>query len=312
MSSNIDVPAMVASDRTAVALLGPALIGWVIQILIAGICISIFYSYVRDGHFARESTSVKRLITTVFGLNCLIAFCSGESIFVWGTSQARSEVSLHRFKPLGCLQPALSGAVGFGTQGWFARRSALLFENRSCKLFFLATVGVIMLTSFAGAIGASYFDFVSISPTNSKSICTVWKITNALFLWGSAFVDSINTSVLCFLLATKVAHFNQRTDSLLKKIMVLSIETALYTTVAAIVAAVVVLTYINPTSSTTVAVSWAFWVPLPSLYTLSLLTTLVSRERHNEDSRKHPVVGELEFIHTGNHTTRVVPIQSFH
>lgn len=31
------------------------------------------------------------------------------------------------------------------------------------------------------------------SPTNSKSICTVWKITNALFLWGSAFVDSINT-----------------------------------------------------------------------------------------------------------------------
>lgn len=38
------------------------------------------------------------LVTGVFGLNCILAFCSGESIFTWGTGQDRTVATLMGFK----------------------------------------------------------------------------------------------------------------------------------------------------------------------------------------------------------------------
>lgn len=114
---------------------GPLFVAWSLQLFLAGICVTAFYYYVRDGHLSRDSTHVKIVAVSVLGLNTAIGLFCGVLIFQSGVSQNRSTDQLWSSSVLLCLQPTFAAMVGFLVQGWFARRGSLV------SLFFFGSYG---------------------------------------------------------------------------------------------------------------------------------------------------------------------------
>lgn len=278
MDPNADVPGWLAPQRVAIGILGPPFVGWVLQVFMGGICVTVFYNYVRSGQLSRDTTVIKTLAITIFCMNIAIAFFCAETIFRWGTTQQRTTDQLWSQTTLDCLQPAFAGSVEFLVQAWFTRRASMLFKRRPYKWGFImiATLGIV--AAFAGSLGITYLNFCYADGLGGNYYARFYEITNAIWLWSACLVDILNSATLCYLLKTHVVGFNEATDSLLLQIIKLSVETASYTALVAFSAAVVSAS-VNNDSFQTADLNYIFWVPLPSLYTLSFLTTLASRDR---------------------------------
>lgn len=286
-NANADVESMIAPQRVAIGILGPCLVAWCSQLFLSGICLSSFYHYARQGHFSRDTARIKLFVTTVVGLNVIMGFCSGVDIFRWGTTQERTSVQLWSQTIMDCLMPTMGSIAAFLVQGWFLRRTTLLFQRRRSAVFFSVLVFTGMVAALGGAIGTTYFNFVYASGVENDNLVRSYSIVESVWLWASAAVDVCVSGTLCYLLQAHVAGFSERTDSTLLKIMKLSIETASYTAVAASIAAIVSVS-VNTASYFTGDINYVFWIPLPSLYTLSLLTTLESRDRLAKDLNDPP------------------------
>lgn len=290
MDPNADVAGTLARQRVAIGILGPCFVGWCLQLWLSGVCTTAFYSYAKRGHFSRDTLTIKTFTAFVFILNTVLAFCSGVEMFHWGSTQTRTSAELWTQTPLDCLLPFLTGLMAFLVQGWFLRRTALLFRTRTSAIVFTAVVFLLQLTALAGSIGVAYLNFITNSNSASNDGARYYAITNSLWLWSSCTVDVGISGTLSYLLKAHVVGFNQKTDSTLVKIIKLSIETASYTAVMASIAAIISDVTINTSSFFTADIIYAFWVPLPSLYTLSLLTTLESRDRLSQELTGLPVI----------------------
>lgn len=65
-------------------------------------------------------------------------------------------------------------------------------------------------------------------PNSSEVLARPYKIVSSVWLWASCVVDLSNTTVLYYLLRTHVVGYNERSDSLARRISRLAIETASY------------------------------------------------------------------------------------
>ena len=110
----------------------------------------------------------------------------------------------------------------------------------TCELEFRLNEGFLMWTRlpFQGGAGG-----------DDKSLAI--RLATGVWLWASAVVvsqsiprtenvsitlssqDITNTATLCVLLRSRVKGYNQNTDSVIKSLMLLAVETAAYTTVIA-------------------------------------------------------------------------------
>ncbi|GAA5918561.1 hypothetical protein JCM6882_002336, partial [Rhodosporidiobolus microsporus] len=99
----------------------------------------------------------------------------------------------------------------------------------------------------------------------------------AIWLWSSTGVDVLISLALACTLRSRIAGFNSRTDGLLKRLIVVALQTAAYTAVISLVGAAVATAFENAHDYHTSAAGFAFWLPLPALHAISLYTTLSSR-----------------------------------
>lgn len=140
-----------------------------------------------------------------------------------------------------------------------------------------------MVTALCGGIGVTYFNVRSNQPgTYNASLSTGFRVSTEVWFWGSCLTDILNTASLCTLLRTKVVGFNSRTDGVLKSVMKLAVETASYTAFVALIAAITSAAT-DPLSPYSGDIIYTFWLPLPSLYCLSLFRTLAARDQLRKD-----------------------------
>jgi hypothetical protein len=95
---------------------------------------------------------------------------------------------------------------------------------------------------------------------------------------SSTVSDLMITVTLCITLRKRIAGFNKNTDKLLSRLIQLSIETAAYTTCLSLSAAIYSIFTIQTTYFSESA-PYAFWLPLPGAYAVSLFATLATRSR---------------------------------
>ncbi|KAM0754600.1 hypothetical protein T439DRAFT_377055 [Meredithblackwellia eburnea MCA 4105] len=266
-----------ASQQVASALLTPCFIGWSLHSFLCGIVLSNFYHYIKRGLFSRDKTHIKIAVVLVVAGDVAITTINLVENNYWGSTQYRSAANLATSIWIDTLPTLISPGIGLIVQSFFAHRSYKLIKSRRWKAIWAVCIGLSIAFSFAAGIAtfASYARYL----TNTVEAGLPLTYANCLAAWflSATVVDVANSGVLCFLLYSKIAGFNKNTDNILFYLIRLAIQTASYTAIVAL--ATTILDFVlNPNSYLTEDISFATWIPIPSLYALSLFTTLSARD----------------------------------
>lgn len=102
-------------------------------------------------------------------------------------------------------------------------------------------------------------------------------IATAMWLIGGAFADIQISAALVSQLVKRIRGFSSSTDSTLRSLITVSLSSASYTAVMALIAAI--LNFAIPPDSLYINTTIAFFTPIPSLYALALFSNLNAREK---------------------------------
>ncbi|GAA6030174.1 hypothetical protein JCM8097_009298 [Rhodosporidiobolus ruineniae] len=274
-SASLDYQTYIAKQDVATAILVPYLVGLIAQVLLIGVFLTLFTSYVQTD-FKHHSRKVRAVMWIVFllTLGCLGMSC--EEIIDTGASQERSSEKLFSGPAQSNVLPVLTALTGSVCQGFLMCRAALLINNRTTRYIFGAFTTALILLSLAGATLFSGMGFLIVA----GSTATPLKYSTALAIWlfSGAAADLAISIALAWTLNSRIMGFNERTDSLLKRLILVALRTAAYTSIISIAGAAIAtaIEYSKPDVHTASA-GFAFWLPLPALHAISLYTTLCTR-----------------------------------
>ncbi|GAA6033901.1 hypothetical protein JCM8097_000394 [Rhodosporidiobolus ruineniae] len=150
-----------------------------------------------------------------------------------------------------------------------------MFRNRMLRYVFIAAVSVVALFVMTAGFLYHFGNINAIQPWN-------WSLSLAVAMWSNAKVDIAISVALACTLRQRIAGFSTKTDSLLVKLITTALQTASYTTILSIVGAATAAAC-GDWNPHYLFLNYAFWLPLPACYGVSLYTTLNVRRRTEDD-----------------------------
>lgn len=266
-----------AEQKYADSIIGPVIIGSMVNIFLFGIALQAYINYSYSSFYQRDSRRTKLLfwVVCVFGLFEIALNVVG--IYNYAVSQKRDLMTLEATSMVANLQPTVAGVVAVLVQCFLTHRAGTLFNSRLGRGIFHGIVGFGILAGILGAICVSAVTFSYTLGRRKALEYLTYNQAVAIWTWSSAAVDIAITLSLFLTLRKHIAGFNQEMDSILVKLMRLGLWTALPSTCLALAAAIASLT-LKTHNVLTCSITAAFFLPLPSLYCLSLIKTLSYRE----------------------------------
>ncbi|BGO92252.1 hypothetical protein NBRC10512_001202 [Rhodotorula toruloides] len=266
-----------SEQREIIALLLPQAIGSQVSLLFFGVYIVLHWNYVSNELYPRLSTSVKTTLWAVFLCTTAFELVQAADTLYWMVTANRTVEHIFNGVALDSVIPLVAACVGVPVQCLLAIRAGALLRTRWIRWAFWSVVGVGIVTAFAGAVlmCATFMMYVvgtieNIAPLTYNNAASIW-------LWTSAFVDLAISICLTITLSRRIQGFNDSTDSLLRKLIKVSLKTAAYTALLAVGGAIVA-SATNDNDVNAAYAHFAFWFPLPPCYALSLYTTLTTRK----------------------------------
>ncbi|KAK4333244.1 Proteophosphoglycan ppg4 [Rhodotorula toruloides] len=263
-----DVPAMIARQSVSTAILGPYMAGLAVQLFLDGIYVSLFLNYAHELNKHGKRGKWASWIVFISVLACV--GLSIEEVFDTGVSQARDAAAMYMGTPQCNLSPLFAGLTGAVCQTFLMSRTGALIEKPWVRFAFYALVSSLVLLALAGSVLFSVIGFLIV----------YGKAVPMHIFTAEAFADIIVSAALAYTLthrASGIAGFNSTTDSLVKRLVRVSLQTAAYTSVVSLVGASLATHYQGVDDYHTQAIGFAFWLPLPALHAISLYTTLATR-----------------------------------
>ncbi|EMD33486.1 hypothetical protein CERSUDRAFT_87332 [Gelatoporia subvermispora B] len=263
-------------------ILGPILMGTVVNIFLMGIMLVQCYIYFE--RFKGDKYWMRPLVWFLLLIDALgscfdIAMTYNYLVTNFGNVAAIAVTNIG-ITPY----PFLTGITAFVVQCFFAWRIKLLIKSNLLAYFIVALSLLQLLASLGTMIGGIIVkDFASL--IKIKQISLVW-------LFGSVVTDIIITVSLVWFLRRHKTGFST-TDHITDRIIRLTLQTGLLTTTCALG---VVIAYL--VSDTTMHL--AFGLPLSKLYTNSLMSSLNARKGWNPS----------DFAESGTSTSRSTRIQT--
>ncbi|KAI5481615.1 hypothetical protein MNV49_002841 [Pseudohyphozyma bogoriensis] len=262
---------------TVDSIMGPAFVGWTVDLIFYGAVMATAFSYITSPLFAKDTKWIKALLIAVLLLSSVQSALEFTSLYHYATWQIRDADTLFAQTEFDCFATFAVGLEGAIVQTFLSLRASALFENRIYKVIYFTFVALGVLCGLIGSWCYLILSFMLRANMLEKALPMSFPVATGMWLWGSAFVDVLITVSLCVLLNKRIIGYNSSTDGVLRKIMRLAIETASYTAIAATIGAI--LSYAFPADSLNANSSAAFWLPLSSFYALALLITLGSRSK---------------------------------
>lgn len=175
--------------------------------------------------------------------------------------------------------PLMIGQISALVQAYLVTRASRLFGRRRVwRAVFLGVCGVCIAVGWLASLGASIAFFGFIYGFADKMLPLTFNIFLGIFLCLAAAIDVTVTVTLWLTMRKHVLGFNPATDHALRRIMRLAARTAAYTSIFGVAGAMLAVCVKQEQMSDIVDAPFAFDLPLPALYALSLLTTLDSRK----------------------------------
>ncbi|GAA5909953.1 hypothetical protein JCM6882_008411 [Rhodosporidiobolus microsporus] len=264
-----------AGTATA-ALLGPTSAGSQVALVLYGLYLALHARYYSTDAYRRLVSRVKVTLWVVFALlTAYTALLFIDSTY-WTTTTKRAPSEIRDGWTVDAVLPLLAGCVQVPVQAVLALRAAVLITRRWVRNSFLGVLGLLILLSFTGAVlscvSALLYNRGAISPLSPLD----FNYSIALWLAASAVADIAISTTLASTLRQRIGAFDEQKDSLVRKVVIAGYQTMAYTTVLAVAGAVAACA-VPGADSTFSFVDWAFWLPLPACYGLSLYTTLSIR-----------------------------------
>ncbi|SCV71149.1 BQ2448_2737 [Microbotryum intermedium] len=289
----------IAIQSIATANLGPVFVGWMLQLIFYGFGLSLLVRYVTGRQYKADSRRIKLWLWAVVFAATGQAVISFYSVFHYGTSQRRDVDTLYAQTLADCFATMPAGIVGVLVQSFLSLRVVSLFSNNLYRGLFVTAASLLIAGGVVGSwlfVAASFmlrndvtpppgisFSLASgyVHPRNNYFLMLVQELTEiwgnaSLWLWGCCIIDVLITVTLSVLLYKRIVGFNSGTDSMLRSVIILSIETASYTATFALIAAILSNSFSDDSLLTNS--TGAFFQPLSSFYLISFLVTLTSRQ----------------------------------
>lgn len=296
-----------SAQEYSTGLFGPYSVGWNVFFTVFGIVLCQLKTYLRSIRFKTDPRWRKGVTFAVLGATFANAVIMAENSFYWTTFQERSTYNLERYRPWDAVGPITGGMVAVLVQGMFAQRSyclmGQLMHNPIPRIIFVLVVTVGMLCGFAGSLALGGLSFISWYGNLGADSFTVQQ-AQAWWLWSSAITDIINTVTLTVLLKSQAEGYFAESDSVLYGLIWLNVQTGAYTTIFALLGAILsicfkVVTDINADYCA------AFYIPLPALYAVSLFTTLVARDHVANRRTESSLVFNVDVVRSSDCTPKV-------
>lgn len=264
-----------ASQVFANSILGPPVVGWVVQIMGFGALLTYFSMYVASPAFANDGPRLRWLLCVVFALCALESGIAFWLIYHYSTWQGRSAEVLYGQTIADAMSVIPVGVEGAIVQAFLAHRTSGLFAIRWRKYLFLAFIGAGILTGLYGSVAYTVLSVYDRAGKIDLVLPLTFQNATGAWLWGCAVVDITITIGLGVQLYQKLGGINETTNNILTRLIRGAIQTASYTTVLAVLGAILDFSLPPPSLSNQAAI--AFYGPLSSCYALALLHTLASR-----------------------------------
>jgi len=244
------------------AILGPILMGTIFTVLLHGIMIMQCYVYFQ--RFKQDRPRIKLVVGFLLLLDTMtcsfdIAMTYDYLVKDFGNASALAVVDV-ALRPF----PATIAITAFIVQCFFGWRIQVISGNQKMISILIYSLSTVQLL---GGIGAAIGGMIL------KEFMLFHKITAISLVWllGSLLTDVVITCALVWYLHNGRTGISA-TDDTIDRLIRMTVQTGLLTTSCALV---VVITH---TAFKTSLIFMAFNLPLPKLYTISLLSTLNSRQ----------------------------------
>ncbi|GAA6000745.1 hypothetical protein JCM10207_004636 [Rhodosporidiobolus poonsookiae] len=272
--SPLDYTGLLARQDVATAILAPYVAGLTTEVLLIGVYLALFAQYAHR-ELKLHRPAVKIVSWVVFGLVVCCLGISFEEIIDSAASQERSSDKMLAGPAQSNVLPILTGLTGAVCQGFLMMRAATLIPQRWIRYTFCGFVSCVILLGLSASALFSGIGFLFV--VGADHLPLQYATAVAIWLWSSACADVSISIALAYTLHSRIAGFNPHTDSLLKRLIVVGLRTAAYTSLIAIVGAAVSTAFHASEDIHTSAVGFAFYAPLPALHAISLHTTLSTR-----------------------------------
>ncbi|KAF5380000.1 hypothetical protein D9615_006250 [Tricholomella constricta] len=268
------IPANIAS------IAGPPLIGIMLNWFLYGILVMQTYVYYQC--FSEDRFKIKVLVYGIFCLDTVQSVLGTADAFHWFAKGFGNMVMLSDPYISAFDAPILDGIIAFIVQTFFCWRIYVLQKS----WFFSGLVFFVAVTGFAGALatGVSAFQLGNLQLLNTLK----WQL--CLWLAGNALADTLIAGIMTFMLLRSRTREHQQTDSILVRLVRLTVETNSVTASVAIAVLVCLLAipvstqllsiYSNnlpPTAQENPSISMAPAYALGKLYSNTLLAVFNNR-----------------------------------
>ncbi|GAA5844638.1 hypothetical protein JCM9279_002866 [Rhodotorula babjevae] len=274
MSDAADLPDA-KLQRDTIALLAPSAVGAQVFFILYGLYIAQHARYGTGPSYRRLSAPVRATLW----LTCALTTAYGAVIFAdtvyWTVTTERSPDRILVGVKIDAVVPLFDAFVAVPVQILLAIRATILIQRTAVRRAFLVVTTLAILVSLTGAILSCAVNLMYIYDTVDR-VSLSYNAPTAIWLWSAAIADVLISACLWSTLRQRIQGYDHRTDSLLRTLMHTTLKTAAYTSVMAVAGAAVA----SATNDGGVysLVTWAFFVPLPACYALSLYTTMSSRK----------------------------------
>ncbi|GAA5931680.1 hypothetical protein JCM3775_006921 [Rhodotorula graminis] len=260
-------------QHDTVALLAPSTVGAQVFFILYGLYVAQHARYTTGPSYRRLSLSVKATLWLVMALTTVYGAVMFADNLYWTLSVKRSPERILVGVKLDAVVPLFDAFVAVPVQILLAVRATILIQRPALRRFFLLVTILAILVSLVGAILSCTVNLMYINNTIGD-VSLSYNAPTALWLWAAAVADVLISACLWSTLRQRLQG-DERTDSLLRTLMHTTLKTAAYSSVLATAGAAVA----SATNDGGVysLVTWAFFVPLPACYALSLYTTMSSR-----------------------------------
>ncbi|TKA58334.1 hypothetical protein B0A53_00072 [Rhodotorula sp. CCFEE 5036] len=280
-----DVPALIAPPWVVAYAYGPAQIGNTIQIFLLGVFTTMFARYASAGELRRHGTLGQVALWSSLVLNWVYTgLCVYESYYA-AVSQKRAVHDFLHGRPMRISLPVVGGSIGVLTQCFLSAHAGVLIPRKAWRIVFYVWMGLLMATQVVGYVSQFVGAIRDLRHLPDRPFTSQIGTTFSLWLWAAATAD-ISISLVCAIsLKSRLHGYTREVDSLLHRLVIICFRTAAYTSLMAIVAAILATIY-HANFTLHLYITFAFWLGLPALYGIALFTfSTSSREAIKGRSR---------------------------
>ncbi|GAA5886005.1 hypothetical protein JCM6882_004230 [Rhodosporidiobolus microsporus] len=267
MDDDLNVPSMSARQHDATLMMGPSQAGYQVQLIVFTAFCCLFYGYWSSGELRSHNRAGRVALWISLVLNTAYTALCFYQAYIGSVSQDRTYDNLSNGGLAWNVLPILGGLISVLTEGFLSVRAGALLPTRPFRIFFWVWVGALMALSL---VGCSVVCYGGVEYYYGREPAIEWNTGMAIWLWSSAACDVLISGACAWGLRSRIAGFNEVTDGLLRKLMMIAIRTASYTSLLSVVGAVTM--SIWPDDDLNSFICLAFWLPIAGFYGLSLFT----------------------------------------